>query len=197
VPRAVIHQPGFEALRTTGHITARRIGERDFIWFGIKTSSNTVLTSPNFAVTGSNLNFQTDIDWTASLRARVGFVQNNWLFYATGGVACADLEFSANAVCPLDPSGNCFSTLQASSAISKVRAGSVLGGGFEWQPPATRLRLRAEYLYYAFNGTDAASPLWSAPFLLPCLTAGPCVANFSSGNVTLQTVRVGLSYKLN
>jgi opacity protein-like surface antigen len=172
--------------------------EGDFIWSGIKASSNTVLTSPDFPITGSNLNFQIDIDWIASLRARAGFVQNNWLFYATGGVAWADLDFSASAVCPQDPGGNfCFSTIQASSAISKVRAGYVGGGGFEWQAPATPWRARAEYLYYAFNGTDAASPLWTGHFLGPCVVAGPCVANFSFGNVTVQTVRVGLSYKLN
>ncbi|MGP0091608.1 MAG: FecR domain-containing protein [Xanthobacteraceae bacterium] len=172
--------------------------EGDFIWSGIKTSSNSVLTSPNFPITGSNLTFQTDMDWMASLRARAGFIQDNWLFYATGGVAWADLDFSAGAVCPLDPAGNfCFSTIQASSAISSVRAGYVVGGGIEWQAPTIPLRARAEYLYYAFNGTDAASPSWTASFLGPCLVAGPCVANFSSGNVTVQTFRVGLSYRLN
>jgi outer membrane immunogenic protein len=167
--------------------------EGDFTWTGIKPSSNTPLTAffaPGVLspAAGSNLNVQTTIDSLASVRARAGFVQKNWLAYVTGGVAWADLDFNANAFCS-NPACNSF-TVQSSSSINKMRTGVVWGGGFELQAPASSLRARVEYLYYAFNGTDSASPLWIGG---PC-QGSPCVANFGSGNVSVQTVRLGVSY---
>jgi outer membrane immunogenic protein len=172
--------------------------EGDFMWSDLKQSSNSPLfstggTPTQFAVSGSNLNFQTNIDWLASIRARSGFVMNNWLAYATGGVAFASIDFDASATVP--PALG-FPGVVGSSSSSTTRTGYVVGGGLEWQAPATPWRARLEYLYYAFDGTTSASIPWSLPTggLATCHVAGPCVANFGSGDVTVQTVRLGVSY---
>jgi outer membrane immunogenic protein len=179
--------------------------EGDFAWTGISPSSNTRLTGialagAPFAVPGSNLNFQTDINWLASVRGRLGFVQSNWLVYATGGVAWADIDFGANATCAVTPGFiGCPAGfgVQAPVTLGMTRTGWVAGGGVEWQAPATRWRARAEYLYYAFDGTNTASTPWthSGGGLAACAVLASCPANYGFGDVTVHTVRVGLSYR--
>ncbi len=61
--------------------------EGDFTWTDLKQSVNAPLfsdagsTSAIIPVAGSNLNFETDLKWLASLRGRAGYVvANDWLF---------------------------------------------------------------------------------------------------------------------
>jgi outer membrane immunogenic protein len=110
--------------------------EGDFTGSGIRESSNAALTAFHFDGTpfikaGSNFGVQTDNRWLASIRGRIGPTFDNWLVYATGGVAWGDFNFSANATC-MDIFCN---PLQAPASFSKVRSGWVVGGGVEWQAP--------------------------------------------------------------
>ncbi|WP_119392281.1 outer membrane protein [Taklimakanibacter lacteus] len=84
---------------------------------------------------------ETDMDWLASLRARLGFASDNILLYATGGVAFSDLEFAND-----DGLGS--SDKQSESAV-----GFVVGGGAEYAV-SEDFSLRAEALYYDFGKTD-------------------------------------------
>jgi len=178
--------------------------EGDFTWTGIRQSVNGILTdttaAPPGPVLNSNLNFETDVRWLASLRGRLGLIQNDWLFYATGGVAFADLRLSANASCPPPAvGGGCFFTSFTDSPFSKsiVRVGFVVGGGLEWQMPASHWRARAEYLYYGFDKTDSGSGLFLAEpggTPLPCIATPTCSANYTFGHVNIQTARIGLGY---
>jgi outer membrane immunogenic protein len=168
--------------------------EGDITWTGISASSNTGLTAYTagglpFAATGSNLNFQTDIRWLASFRGRIGVTRDNWLFYGTGGVAWTHTDFTANATCI----GGVCGSVQAPTAVGNTRTGWVAGAGVSWLAPASPWSLSLEYLYYGFNGTNSTSTAWTAG--AGCVAAGPCVANYGLGNVTVQTVRVGLNYK--
>jgi outer membrane immunogenic protein len=188
--------------------------EGDFTWTDLKQSVNAPLFSDagsTFAiipVAGSNLNFETDLKWLATLRGRVGYiVANDWLFYATGGVAWTELNQSANASClPPDVTNGCGSTVpnvlgtQAPFSASTTRVGFVVGGGLEWQIPTSawgRWRARVEYLYYGFGATNSDSALFvnvpgGGP--LTCGNSPTCSAQYSFGNVNVQTVRFGLSY---
>jgi outer membrane immunogenic protein len=188
--------------------------EGDFTWTDLKQSVNAPLfsdagsTSAIIPVAGSNLNFETDLKWLASLRGRAGYiVANDWLFYGTGGVAWAGLDQSANASCP--PPANLTNGCGALNGVmftqspfsgSTTRVGFVVGGGLEWQIPAStwgRWRARVEYLYYGFDKTNSESALFvnvpgGGP--LACLNTPTCSAQYTFGNVNVQTVRVGLSY---
>jgi outer membrane immunogenic protein len=175
----------------------------DFTWTHINQSVNSTLTDLPFVpvVFGSNLSFQTDVKWLASIRARGGFImQNNWLIYATGGVAWADTNFAANATCPQPPvAGGCvfIAGTTAPFALNTTRTGFVVGGGLEWQMPANPWRVNLEYLVYGFDNADFGSSLFLAvpgggP--LPCRITPTCSANYSFGNLNIQTLRIGLSY---
>jgi outer membrane immunogenic protein len=154
----------------------------------------------NTPVVGSNLNFETDVKWLATLRGRLGWnIQPDWLVYATGGVAWAQFDRSANASCPPPALANgCVFTSGTTAPfnLSTTRTGFVVGGGVEWQM-ASHWRSRLEYLYYGFDSTDSGSSLFTAipgggP--LPCINTPTCSANYTLGNVNIQTVRIGLSY---
>jgi outer membrane immunogenic protein len=193
--------------------------EGDFAWTGLKSNASGPLFSnaaggatPVVPVPGSLLSFETEADWLASLRARLGWIfQPNWMVYATGGVAWGHFKSSANAICPTASAGGCFFTQTLAGAPfsnSDTSTGFVVGGGVEWQMPATafqfipgRWRARLEYLYYGFDDTGTTgSSLFvagtGAPVACRLPTIGSaCSAHYAfGGNVNIQKVRVGLSY---
>jgi outer membrane immunogenic protein len=63
--------------------------EGDFDGSDVKGSQAFAVTANNAHHTGT-LSFKTD--WQASIRARLGYAVDNWLLYATGGVAFADAK---------------------------------------------------------------------------------------------------------
>ena len=179
--------------------------EADGSWASFKQSASGLLSNTPFVVPvpGSNLSFQTDVKWLASLRGRLGFVQNNWLIYGTGGVAFASINFSANAQCPPPVPGGCGVFAPQTGTTSPfsqttVRVGFVLGGGVEWQLPGSHWRAQAEYLYYGFDQTTSESSVFLAvpgggP--LPChLTPPTCSANYSFGKIDIHTLKLGVAY---
>jgi outer membrane immunogenic protein len=77
------------------------------------------------------------------------------MFYATGGVAWADMRYGGLE----NNSPPAFAANYLSVAtFSKVQTGWVAGGGVEY-PVTEHVLLRAEYLYYAFDGTTASANL--------------------------------------
>ena len=60
--------------------------EADLDWASITGSSAITPTVGGGAPLGT-FNAKTNIDWESSVRARVGYASDNWLFYATGGLA--------------------------------------------------------------------------------------------------------------
>ena len=67
------------------------------------------------------------------------------MFYATGGAAWANTEYSAQTmtVPPAFPS-------QSNTSFHTTNTGWVIGGGAEWMA-TTNILLRAGYLYYNIN----------------------------------------------
>ena len=56
-----------------------------------------------------------DLNWLSTVRGRVGFAADRMLIYATGGVAWADMDFTAGG-----------------ASGSETLTGYALGGGVEW-----------------------------------------------------------------
>ncbi len=156
--------------------------EGDFDW----TSLGADASFPNLFANGSPVGsgivtFNRDLNWLASVRGRVGWIAApNWLLYATGGVAFANVKYSGlNAYlggCP-----NC-----GFASLSDTKTGFTVGGGVEYAWTANWI-LRAEYLYYQFDGDAFTAPFQSAP----SVTA----VQFNFGTLDVNTFRVGVSYK--
>jgi outer membrane immunogenic protein len=184
--------------------------EGDFSWTDLhKSAVGPLVSDANGAgtdlvpVPGSSLSFDTRVNWMATIRGRLGWTFDPaWLIYATGGVAWANVDESANASClPPQTAGGCVFTSGTTAPFSgsKTRTGGVVGAGLEWQPWA-HWRTRLEYLYYFFNDTDNVSGLFTAvpdggplPCRIPTIGSA-CSAQYGFGNLNISTIRVGLSY---
>jgi outer membrane immunogenic protein len=122
-----------------------------------------------------------ELQWTASVRGRVGYViVPSFLAYATGGVAWGKWEYGANSAAPTIGHA-------ANTAFSKTDTGWVAGSGFEWAPFSHYgLLLRAEYLNYRFGGAQATAAASGFP-------GAPSAYLWTSPDVNVG--RIGASYK--
>jgi len=129
-----------------------------------------------------------EVDWLASARGRLGAIWGPGMIYATGGVAWAGIHDAANT-----GDGNfvcAFNDCAFPATSNATKTGWAAGGGYE-MALAGNWTVRAEYLYYSFDGetlTAAATPATSC-------VAGPCTATYTFPDLKIHTVRLGLSYK--
>lgn len=105
--------------------------EGDWSWTNKK--GDTFLVPP-FATT---IGVETKEKWLATGRGRLGWAHGQWLFFATGGVAAADVS-----VTEFNPVGT--------SSESKTRWGWTVGGGIE-AALSSNWSAKAEYLYVKFD----------------------------------------------
>jgi outer membrane immunogenic protein len=152
-------------------------------WSGLRANSSSTVdwltagVASCSPVTSCFTTMSTNISWLASVRGRAGvLVSPNVLLYATGGVAWGRLAYAGEA--------NNGSGYVGVFNGSSTNVGYVAGGGVEWMVAANWL-VRAEYLYYSL-GKGPNSSVFPAP---------PFGNNFDWGRTTVNTVRLGLSYK--
>jgi outer membrane immunogenic protein len=115
-----------------------------------------------------------NIDFLASLRARVGFTPfDRTLLYATGGVAFADVRHTAlpPGVAPFFFTGS----------YSDTRVGWALGGGLEYAL-TNNWSVKIEYIHYGLGSSTAPMGTLSA-------------ANTTRVTNDVDTVDVGLNYR--
>ena len=89
-------------------------------------------------------NFKASSDWNASVRGRVGYAWNQFLFYGTGGVAFADANLKANFASGTAPDGTALPGHTASKSTTLM--GPTVGGGIEYAM-TPNISLAAEYRY--------------------------------------------------
>jgi opacity protein-like surface antigen len=110
----------------------------------------------------------------------------NTMFYATGGVAWADIEYAAQEANEPPTFATDFRSVTSFDAI---KTGWVAGGGAEWMA-TTNILLRLEYLYYNLNNGNSRSA-----FLFPNPGAFPAAFNYTWSNYNIQVLRIAASYK--
>ena len=115
-------------------------------------------------------------DWMFTLRPRVGVAVNDWLFYATGGLALANVRGDFL----LTGSGG---ALQ-SAALDEIKPGYAVGGGVEWGV-SSNFSVKAEYLHTSFDRMVAGQTSSNIP-----------TQHFvQSEALTADLVRLGLNYR--
>jgi opacity protein-like surface antigen len=168
--------------------------------------SSTVLTSPPgdpFAVASWN----DKLDVYGSVRARAGWLVDNWLFYGTAGFGWAYDKFTRSQLtAPLSINAPFVDTrtLQAGTFISHshLRAGWVAGVGAEWAFART-WTLKLEYLHFDTESETINAGHFS--YLTPPIAGPPPVGpqtssssvTFSQGGLTIDTVRIGFNHTFN
>jgi outer membrane immunogenic protein len=92
-----------------------------------------------------NSNSTVKLGWQGTIRGRLGYIANNWLFYGTGGVAFAKVKWQSS----WSLVGDDFVGANTVSA-EKTLTGWVVGGGVETMMTPNIL-VRAEYLAEGFK----------------------------------------------
>lgn len=95
-------------------------------------------TASYFTSEGVNV----DLDWLSTIRGRLGFIHEDLLFFATGGLAMGGLEADVFGSSP--------------SNLDKTAVGYAVGGGAEWAI-SDRMTVKAEYLYIDLAGEDLSA----------------------------------------
>jgi opacity protein-like surface antigen len=160
--------------------------EIDLSGTNIKGSSS---ASSTLAFGGGSLSSsltQTDkFDLLGSARARFGYlVWPNVLLYGTGGLAWTRFVQSSDETDLIAPPAVPPVTFTLSSSEPSWRFGVVVGAGIEARLWDSNWLARVEYLHYDFGDSGSSSFTDSGSF-----------SSFTSGHLTVDVVRTGLSYK--
>lgn len=124
--------------------------EADLDWASITGSSVITPTVGGGAPLGT-FNAKTNIDWESTVRARVGYASDNWLFYATGGLALLEAKTTLTT-----PGGVplCTGILPNCTGTDR-QAGLALGAGLEYGFTPS-LSAKLEYLYISAVSLDVS-----------------------------------------
>lgn len=131
----------------SGHVV---IGfEADIDWANLKGSGTIVPTVGGVPIAAA-ITASTKLDWESTARVRVGYANQNWLFYATGGMAIlgakTDLTTAGGASC---------ATLIASCTGASKQIGAALGAGVEYGI-TQNVSAKLEYLYITAASLDVS-----------------------------------------
>lgn len=156
--------------------------EADFEGTALKTTQTCLVqnagvgnVSPGSCfASGLGYSVTTQIPWQASIRARIGYAWSDYLVYATGGAAFAELQNTyAQAV----------GAVGASQTFNDTVAGGTVGGGLEYRFMGHWIG-RIEYRWSEFSGISDA-----------ITNAGTFWNGYTEHhNIQENAVRVGLSY---
>ena len=167
--------------------------EADIQAMRLNASANAGGAYPCCAPATFTVNANVSTDWLATFRGRLGFANDGWLLYVTGGAAVSEVKaswsFGDNCAAFITCSAG-FNIPNASEAasVSTLKVGWVAGVGVEAKL-AQRWSWRAEYLHVDLGSVTAAG-VETPP--------NPVLGNtnpFShSANLTVDIARVGLNY---
>ncbi len=153
--------------------------ETDFDYFRSTGSGTNSVPLVSGSPSRSIANISTSTDWLFTLRPRIGLVQNNWLFYATGGLAVTELRANWNWT------ETAFGSTESASAAS-TKAGWTVGGGVETMLPQNWI-VGVEYLYIKIPSVSVHTS--------PILGEGPAESFNHSADLRTNLVRVRVSRK--
>jgi len=156
----------------------------DFQGSGIKDSATNTVTPPAFVPPTTSLQSNSEqIDWFGTLRAKLGFAQNNWLLYGTGGLAYGRVAASGCI---------CFGTipvvgpLNFTGSNSATNVGWAVGAGLNYGLTSNWI-VGIEYLYVDLGNVSYVETTTNA--LVP---ASSVTIN---NRAAVQIARVSLDYK--
>lgn len=122
--------------------------ETDFQSFRQVGSGSSKAVYPTLAPAAFTVSQSFSTNWLWTLRPRIGIASNNWLFYATGGVAVTEVNANWSFL-------DVFADTEAAS-MSRTRAGWTVGGGVEYAM-FSGWSVKAEYLHLDFGNLQTTT----------------------------------------
>lgn len=133
-------------------------------------------------------------DWVATIRGRVGYSANNWLFFATGGAAFTSLKgtFSFSDNCGLFVVCNNLNPLIGNNfenpiSFSSQKTGYAVGGGVE-RGLSAHWTVRAEYLHVEFGSISGIGTVNNTLNVFS-------QSIFHAADLKADIVRLGVNYR--
>lgn len=130
------------------------------LYVGVEVSVSSLFLDDQHSVTetyvstpGTNLTLKQSVsaDWIATLRPRLGWAQDNWLVYVTGGLAVTQLRLDTKFT---DDAWSAYSRSTTKETVTGVSLG--LGGEYALGP---NWAIKGEYLYTKFDEVESSSYL--------------------------------------
>jgi high affinity Mn2+ porin len=139
---------------------------------GIQTISSTL--------TGQ-ATYEQMVQWSNTVRGRIGYAPGHWLVYATGGLAWTYDQFTRTQIVGAsDPSSVAPGQGTAEPKFIVGRRGWAAGGGIELAL-SSKWTARLEYLYTQFGVRDVYFPGAAQAF---------------DSNLSVQSIRLGFNYRI-
>jgi outer membrane immunogenic protein len=149
----------------------------DFQASGMKAGASNTVTPPAL-ITSVQSNSE-NIDWFGTVRAKFGYAQNNWLLYATGGLAYGQVATAGSFVGPGSP-------LAFAGSTSTTKAGWAAGAGLNYGLTRNWI-VGVEYLYVDLGRVSYVETTQSG--------VAPGASLSVSNRAATQVARVSLDYK--
>jgi outer membrane immunogenic protein len=147
--------------------------ETDFQFTGMKGTLQAPTCPASTCGVTTNASYSQKLPWFGTVRGRLGYAQDSWLVYGTGGYAYARLETDASATA---------GATSVNLSQTETRSGWAVGGGIELAF-ARNWTARMEYLYIDLGRKDATLAI-------------PGVATIGEDSrVTQNLVRLGANYR--
>jgi high affinity Mn2+ porin len=123
--------------------------------------------------------YQDQVEFSGTLRGRIGYAPGNWLFYATGGLAYSYDQLTRTQLSGI-PAGGTVTPGTVENIFMVPRFGGAVGAGAEVAlSPKWMARLEFLYTGYGSHSVDF-----------------PDAAESFKSNLNVETLRAGLDYKL-
>jgi outer membrane immunogenic protein len=158
--------------------------EGDIEALSLSNSVSSGAVYPCCAPTAFTVTSNISTSWLATVRGRLGYAANNWLFFVTGGAAFTDLRGNFAF-------SDTFANAAESASFSDTKTGYTVGGGVEaglWG----NWSVKAEYLYANFGTLSATSTNLTA--FSPAI-AFPASAFTHSFDLKTSIARAALNYR--
>jgi high affinity Mn2+ porin len=141
---------------------------------------NTIAGNRNFAALGiGQVDYAEHVQMSGTVRGRIGYAPNHWLYYATGGFAWSFDEFTRTQI-DGSPAGGTAVPRTVESRFMAPRYGWAAGAGAE-VALASNWTVRAEYLYTGYGSRSVTFP--------------QAVQRFDS-DLALHSLRLGFNYRI-
>ncbi len=120
------------------------------------------------------------VEFSGTVRGRIGYAPGHWLFYATGGLAWSYDQFTRTQIAGA-PAGGTTQPGDTETMFMVPRVGGVVGAGIEFALPSN-WTARLEYLFTDYGTRSVTFPAGAQRF---------------DSNLAVNELRVGLNYRLN
>jgi outer membrane immunogenic protein len=157
-----------------GNVVAGLEGDVTFM----RNNANVTLGLPPPATAPGVLSESARLDWLVTVRPRLGYAWDNWLFYVTGGWAMGKVVFSDLLTTS--------ASVVVGTTMSRELGGWTVGAGVEYGL-VSGWSLKAEYLYTDLG--SAAVLMGPAPGIVSGTTVG------TNHTMTDQIARIGFNFR--